>query len=93
MDTPEHYRRFLFVSAQFSIASAVSLADVETIRTLFREYAQWLNVDLCFQNFEAELAGLPGAYAPPRVACSSRNSMANLAAALRSVRLRIRPVK
>ena len=34
-------------------------------RTIFREYAQSLPVDLCFQDFEAELDGLPGAYRPP----------------------------
>jgi ribosomal protein S18 acetylase RimI-like enzyme len=36
------------------------------IVTLLREYEAGLGVSLCFQGFEAEIAGLPGDYAPPR---------------------------
>jgi ribosomal protein S18 acetylase RimI-like enzyme len=39
--------------------------QVATIRELFREYADSLNIDLSFQGFETELAELPGQYAPP----------------------------
>ncbi len=50
---------------RISIVSAASDAQLELTRALFGEYAAGLTVDLCFQNFDAELAGLPGDYAPP----------------------------
>lgn len=40
-------------------------ADLEEIRTLFREYAQWVALDLSFQGFAEEVAGLPGNYVAP----------------------------
>lgn len=48
-----------------TIREAATPADVALARSLFEEYARWLAVDLCFQNFAEELATLPGAYAPP----------------------------
>ena len=47
------------------VVVADSAAQLEQAASLFREYAGNLDVDLCFQNFEAELAGLPGDYAEP----------------------------
>lgn len=40
--------------------------DMDLVRQLFREYQSFIAVDLCFQSFEEELAGLPGRYAPPQ---------------------------
>jgi len=39
--------------------------QIAQARELFLEYAQSLGFSLCFQNFDKELAGLPGDYAPP----------------------------
>lgn len=39
--------------------------DLESARELFKEYSAWLGINLCFQNFEKELAELPGDYVPP----------------------------
>ena len=42
-----------------------SAEDLAITREIFTEYAQQLGIDLCFQNFEAELADLPGEYSAP----------------------------
>jgi ribosomal protein S18 acetylase RimI-like enzyme len=85
----------------FDIRLAETPTEIEVTRLLFREYAAGLGVDLCFQNFEAELAGLPGAYGPPAgrlylawegdraVACAGLRPIAEGACELK--RLYVRP--
>jgi ribosomal protein S18 acetylase RimI-like enzyme len=50
---------------QFVIERGFNERDRSAIVALLRQYEAGLGVSLCFQGFEAELAGLPGAYAPP----------------------------
>jgi putative acetyltransferase len=49
-----------------AIRLARSPRDIALARALLVEYAQSLQIDLCFQGFEHELASLPGDYALPR---------------------------
>ena len=48
------------------IRAAVFPDDRDAVRAIFREYADSLGIDLAFQRFDDEVAGLPGAYEPPR---------------------------
>ena len=48
-----------------TIGEAEDKDELEQARRLFEEYADSLGVDLCFQDFESELANLPGQYARP----------------------------
>jgi ribosomal protein S18 acetylase RimI-like enzyme len=51
---------------EMELALALNVGQLRGVELLFREYAAGLDVAQCFQDFEAELAGLPGEYAQPR---------------------------
>ena len=53
------------VGPDIQLITPESAADWNETRLVLREYAESLGIDLSFQGFEEELAGLPGAYAPP----------------------------
>lgn len=53
------------MQSRYEIRLARFPEDLEIVRTLFHEYAAAIGIDLGFQGFEAELAGLPGKYQSP----------------------------
>ena len=59
----------MVASPLIEIRAADGAEDIERVRELFRAYERFLGdtlgMSLCFQNFEAELSGLPGDYASP----------------------------
>jgi putative acetyltransferase len=51
---------------EIALLRAPAPDELDRVRAIFREYAQGLGVDLCFQRFDEELATLPGEYGTPR---------------------------
>lgn len=54
------------MGAKYEISQVTSRDALAEVRTLFEEYWKSFGFTPCFQNFTEELAGLPGAYAPPQ---------------------------
>lgn len=52
-------------SPDISLIAPASAEAWDSTRQILRDYAASLDIDLCFQDFEAELQGLPGQYAAP----------------------------
>jgi ribosomal protein S18 acetylase RimI-like enzyme len=50
---------------KMEIVKVIDGENLSHVRGLFRAYAEWIAVDLSFQNFNKEFASLPGDYAPP----------------------------
>jgi len=62
-----HFSTLLEIDLNFpvNIVQAQTPEHIDRTRELFEEYVVWLGINLCFQNFERELAELPGEYVPP----------------------------
>ena len=54
------------MASQIQLVTPRQPGELDALRRIIREYADSLNIDLCFQDFDAELAGLPGEYGAPR---------------------------
>jgi len=77
------------------IIQAEADEQIEAARNLFREYEAWLGLNLCFQDFDREVADLPGKYAAPEgrlfLAVSQEKSVGCIA--LRKLDVRICEMK
>jgi len=69
------------------ILEAHSTNHLPIVRELFVEYANSIEIDLCFQSFDRELAELPGKYAPPdgRLLLAFENNQSAGCVALRKI--------
>src|SRR5688572_919068 len=54
-----------FIDNMLTIKQVETPEEVESTRQLFEEYVGSLGVSLCFQNYDKEVAELPGEYVPP----------------------------
>jgi GNAT superfamily N-acetyltransferase len=75
------------MSSAFDIVPVENAAQLDELRGLFQEYWDSFKFCYCFQNFGAELAGLPGDYQPPagRLALALASGEAAGCLALRAV--------
>ena len=69
------------------LVQVISDEEVQKARELFEEYAVWLGLNLCFQNFDKELTELPGEYVPPngRLFLATENDQTAGCVALRKI--------
>ena len=62
----------MHTSGKIVVTEAKSPAEIAAVRELFVEYAAWIGFSLAYQNFDDELASLPGKYVGPLADCSWR---------------------
>ena len=65
MRHPLPARTMAAMAEAYSVRPARGAADLAAVAQLFREYGDFIGVDLATQNFDGEVAALPGAYVPP----------------------------